>query len=210
MMRSTISSPNRDETSIRLKNRNRGIKALAALSLSLAVYGMIGWVYVATCALVAPDTLHLPLTHLLPHLREDTSGVISFIVSFIGFVIYRVVQDNLFHPSTPAVRDLWYAGFMEIDDDLAAWSAGLDNLFVSGRAVLPGLAAAADPSVRAGLAGAPGQQERLDAGGGGRECDAGADAAAAQPGHLEDDGSGTTRAPMSPVSRLPGRRAGDR
>jgi hypothetical protein len=94
-MRRIIASTDRSETSIRLKNRSQGIKALTALSLSLAVYGMVGWIYVAICGLVAPDTLHLPLTHLLPHLREDTSGVISFIVSFIGFLVYRIVRDNL-------------------------------------------------------------------------------------------------------------------
>lgn len=41
-------------------------------------------------ALVAPATLALPLTHLMPWLREDTSGVLSFIVSFLGFVSYRI------------------------------------------------------------------------------------------------------------------------
>jgi len=96
-MRSIISSSDCSETSIRLNNRSRGLKALTELSLSLAVYGMVGWVYVAILGLVAPNTLHLPLTHLLPHLREDTSGVISFIISFIGFVIYRIIRDNLCH-----------------------------------------------------------------------------------------------------------------
>jgi hypothetical protein len=94
-MRSIIPSTDRSETSIRLKNESQSRKALTALSLSLAVYGMAGWIYVAICGLVAPDTLHLPLTHLLPHLREDTSGVLSFIISFIGFLAYWIVRDNL-------------------------------------------------------------------------------------------------------------------
>ena len=75
--------------------RGRGMKTLAALSLSLAIYGMAGWIYVAVCALVAPDTLHLPLTHLLPFLREDTSGVLSFILSFVSFVVYQMIRDEL-------------------------------------------------------------------------------------------------------------------
>ena len=94
-MRSIIPTADHSESSVRLKNRSQSIKALTALSLSLAVYGMVGWIYVAICGLVAPDTLHWPLTHLLPHLREDTSGVISFIVSFIGFLVYWIVRDNL-------------------------------------------------------------------------------------------------------------------
>jgi len=40
---------------------------------------MAGWIYVALCSLTAPQTLSLPLTHVLPYLREDTAGVASFI-----------------------------------------------------------------------------------------------------------------------------------
>jgi hypothetical protein len=71
-----------------------GIKALQELSLAIAIYGMAGWIYVMICSLAAPNTLALPLTHLLPWLREDTSGVISFILSFIGFVTYRVIRSD--------------------------------------------------------------------------------------------------------------------
>lgn len=67
-----------------------GIKVVREISLALAIYGMAGWVYVGLCALVAPATLALPLTHLMPWLREDTSGVLSFIVSFLGFISYRI------------------------------------------------------------------------------------------------------------------------
>ena len=54
---------------------------------------MAGWIYVRVCALVAPQTLALPLTHLLP-LREDTSGVLSFIISFLGFITYRMTRAD--------------------------------------------------------------------------------------------------------------------
>jgi hypothetical protein len=70
----------------------RGIKIVREVSLALAIYGMLGWIYVGICALVAPYTLALPLTHLLPHLREDTSGVLSFIISFLAFVTYRLTR----------------------------------------------------------------------------------------------------------------------
>jgi hypothetical protein len=73
---------------------SRGRKIVREVSLALAIYGMAGWIYVGICALVAPQTLALPLTHLLPHLREDTSGAISFIVSFVGFVSYRLTRRN--------------------------------------------------------------------------------------------------------------------
>jgi hypothetical protein len=71
-----------------------GIKAVREISLALALYGMAGWIYVGICALVAPQTLALPLTHLLPPLREDTSGVLSFIISFLGFISYRMTRQD--------------------------------------------------------------------------------------------------------------------
>lgn len=74
--------------------RGRGVRVIREISLALAIYGMAGWIYVGLCALVAPATLALPLTHLMPSLREDTSGVLSFIVSFVGFVSYRITRRD--------------------------------------------------------------------------------------------------------------------
>ena len=71
-----------------------GIKVVREVSLALAIYGMAGWVYVGLCALVAPQTLALPLTHLVPSLREDTVGALSFIVSFLGFIAYRITRQD--------------------------------------------------------------------------------------------------------------------
>jgi hypothetical protein len=71
-----------------------GVKVVREISLALAVYGMAGWIYVGLCALVAPATLALPLTHLMPSLREDTSGVLSFIVSFLAFISYRMTRRD--------------------------------------------------------------------------------------------------------------------
>jgi hypothetical protein len=71
-----------------------GIKIVREVSLALALYGMAGWIYVGLCALVAPQTLTLPLTHLAPFLREDTAGVLSFIVSFLGFISYRITRRD--------------------------------------------------------------------------------------------------------------------
>lgn len=72
--------------------RGWGATVVNEISLALAVYGMAGWIYVGLCALVAPATLALPLTHLMPALREDTFGVLSFIVSFLGFISYRITR----------------------------------------------------------------------------------------------------------------------
>ena len=102
MMRSRIPSPSRNEPSIELQKRSLGIRIATAISLAFAVYGLIGFIYVAICAFVAINTLYLPLTHLFPQLREDTSGAISFIVSFVGFVVFRIVRDSLLRHAWPS------------------------------------------------------------------------------------------------------------
>jgi hypothetical protein len=105
VMRSRIPSPSRNDPSVELQKRSLGMRIATAISLAFAVYGLIGFIYVAICAFVAINTLYLPLTHLFPQLREDTSGAISFIVSFVGFVVYRIVRDSLLRhawSSTPA------------------------------------------------------------------------------------------------------------
>ena len=94
------------EAAGRSTDHGLGIKILAALSLSVAVYGMAAWIYIAVCSLVVPDTLPLPLTHLLPFLREDTSGVLSFILSFFSFAIYQMVREKLWCSSKLAAMRL--------------------------------------------------------------------------------------------------------
>ena len=81
-------------TGRRPENRSQGARIFRQLSLAVAIYGMVEWIYVAICSLVVPDTLTLPLTHVLPWLREDTSGVIGFVLSFLGFIFYRVTRPE--------------------------------------------------------------------------------------------------------------------
>jgi hypothetical protein len=90
---SNIAQLDNHKTAKKPGSRGLRIEILAAFSLAIAVYGMAEWLYVAVCSLVIPDVLPLPLTHLLPFLREDTSGVISFALSFFGFATYRILQD---------------------------------------------------------------------------------------------------------------------
>jgi hypothetical protein len=86
--------PDSEPATGRSTNRSQAARVLRDLSLAIALYGLAGWIYVAICSLAAPDTLVLPLTHLAPWLREDTSGVISFILSFLAFVYYRITRPD--------------------------------------------------------------------------------------------------------------------
>lgn len=69
-------------------------KIIRAVSVTLFVFGLLGWLYIAAIALVHPETLQFQLTHLTPWLREDTFGIVSFIVSFISFFVWNLVRDN--------------------------------------------------------------------------------------------------------------------
>jgi len=59
------------------------IKIIQAFFLTLFIFGLLGWLYVAAVDLVYPETLNIQLTHLAPWPREDTFGIIYFAVSFI-------------------------------------------------------------------------------------------------------------------------------
>ena len=69
-------------------------KIVKAASFTFFVFGLLGWLYVATVALVHPETLSIQLTHFAPWPREDTFGISCFIVSFISFFIWNLVKDN--------------------------------------------------------------------------------------------------------------------
>lgn len=73
-------------------SRQKALRLLKVFSLAVAVYGMAGWIYVAICGIVVPETLALPLTHLAPGIREDTAGVTAFFTSFAFFVVYRMID----------------------------------------------------------------------------------------------------------------------
>jgi hypothetical protein len=70
------------------------MKFIQALSLTLFVFGLVGFIYIAGNAWFHPRTLSMQLTHFLPYPREDTAGIVSFFVSMISFFIYLLVKDK--------------------------------------------------------------------------------------------------------------------
>lgn len=63
-------------------------------SLTLTLYGFAGWIYIALCALVQPDTLGLQLTHFAKFPREDTFGEVCFVVSIVSFFVYKLLRSS--------------------------------------------------------------------------------------------------------------------
>lgn len=59
---------------------------VAGLLRIVAFYSFAGWVYIAANAVVHPESLEWPLTHLVDWPREDTFGIVCFAVSFLAAV----------------------------------------------------------------------------------------------------------------------------
>lgn len=68
------------------------MKIIRSLSLTLFVFGLLGWLYIVLNSEVHMETLSLPLTHFLPYPREDTFGAACFAVSMISFFIWNLVR----------------------------------------------------------------------------------------------------------------------
>lgn len=70
------------------------MKMLRALTFTLFIHSFAGWFYIAENAVFHPETLKLPLTHLLPWPREDTFGIICFGVSILSLFTYMMLRDK--------------------------------------------------------------------------------------------------------------------
>lgn len=70
------------------------MKIIRALSLTLFVFGLLGWLYIVLSVTFHPQTLTIQLTHFALWPREDTFGEVSFVVSFVSFFIWNLVKDD--------------------------------------------------------------------------------------------------------------------
>jgi hypothetical protein len=70
------------------------LRILKSLTFTIFIFGFAGWFYIAENAVFHPDTLPLPLTHLLPFPREDTFGAICFAVAIVACFSWRYLSDK--------------------------------------------------------------------------------------------------------------------
>lgn len=84
---STAEHPRPDEG----RSSNRRLRA-GVLGV-VAVYSFAGWAYIAANAVVHPESLAWPLTHLATWPREDTFGIGCFIVSFMAAIVRAIVRS---------------------------------------------------------------------------------------------------------------------
>ncbi|HET9411576.1 MAG TPA: hypothetical protein VFO38_01910 [Candidatus Saccharimonadales bacterium] len=69
-------------------------RIISALSFTVFVFGFAGWVYIANNAVHHPETLALPLTHMLPFPREDQFAIACYALSFIALFTYMYLRDD--------------------------------------------------------------------------------------------------------------------
>lgn len=60
----------------------------------VAVYTFAGWAYIATIAVVHPESLGWPLTHFVTWPHEDTFGALCFATSFTATVAAAVLRGR--------------------------------------------------------------------------------------------------------------------
>ncbi len=66
---------------------------LTIIGETLFVFGLLGWLYGVAIQITHPEWLTIQLTHLTPWLRVDIFAIISFILSIIGFIMWRSVRN---------------------------------------------------------------------------------------------------------------------
>jgi hypothetical protein len=60
----------------------------------LFVYGLLGWIYGVTIQLTHPIWLPSGISHLTTWIRVDTFAIISFLLSILGFLIWRLAKES--------------------------------------------------------------------------------------------------------------------
>lgn len=59
----------------------------------LFLFGFFGWINGELVQFAHPESLSGPLSHLTPWIRVDTFAILSFIVSAVGFFMWRMVKE---------------------------------------------------------------------------------------------------------------------
>ena len=59
----------------------------------MALYGLLGWLYIAGNVIANPNTLHLPLTHLSTGPSESQFGAVCFVLSALSACVFWARQQ---------------------------------------------------------------------------------------------------------------------
>jgi hypothetical protein len=75
------------------KTTYKSIVVVKVVGEMLFLYGLLGWIYGVLIQLIHPDWLPSALSHLILWIRVDTFAVLSFILSALGFLIWRITKE---------------------------------------------------------------------------------------------------------------------
>jgi hypothetical protein len=76
-----------------------GVAVIKVVGELLFLYGLLGWIYGVLVQVTHPYLLPTALSHLILWIRVDTFAILSFILSALGFLIWRVTLE-LTKPTT--------------------------------------------------------------------------------------------------------------
>ncbi|MGD0028146.1 MAG: hypothetical protein ABSC91_04315 [Candidatus Bathyarchaeia archaeon] len=76
------------------RNLDTGLGIVRVVGEALFLYGLLGWIYGVLIQITHPEFLETALSHLIPWIRVDTFSVMSFIISIIGFFIWRLTKET--------------------------------------------------------------------------------------------------------------------
>jgi hypothetical protein len=69
------------------------IAAVRVVGEALFLYGLLGWTYVVLIQVTHNSWLSLGLSHLTTWIRVDTFAILSFIISIVGFFMWRLTKE---------------------------------------------------------------------------------------------------------------------
>ena len=73
---------------------NMRIMLVEVLGEVLYVYGLLGWIYGVTIQLAHSSWLPGGISHLTAWIRVDTFAIVSFLLSILGFFIWRLAKES--------------------------------------------------------------------------------------------------------------------
>lgn len=74
--------------------RDIRVRVVKVLGEMLFLYGFLGWIYGVTIQLTHPSWLPGGLSHLTTWIRVDTFTIMSFLLSIIGFFMWRLTKES--------------------------------------------------------------------------------------------------------------------
>jgi hypothetical protein len=77
------------------KNFHVGFSVLKVIGEALFLYGTFGWIYGVLVQITHPQWLPEGLSHLMPWIRIDTFAALSFVLSIIGFLVWRLSKETV-------------------------------------------------------------------------------------------------------------------